>query len=459
LTIGTQHGEVIIVKALVDSGAEKSFVDDSIVAAFKLKTQKVKNPMSVRLADGSVSQKGVIDKAVSLAILLGDQHYEHHTFNIMSIGGSHIILGLDWLKKHQPIIDFKTLEIDFNSDYCKKKCLKPHSTMAKVATIYEGVPLNSVTSSNQLLIKRTSTKARMPTRGSEGAAGLDLYSAEKTLVPPRSKLVVATDLEIALPLGTYGRIAPRSGLAAKKFIGIGAGVIDRDYRGKLGVVIFNHGEEAFEINEGDRIAQLILEKIIETTPVEVQDLEDTKRGDQGFGSTGITAIKIQHEDEEVLLIEAKQYCYTKQKTKWPFKKTIISRVTGEKWILNQEPPVEETVEVNITQNQEIPGLPEEYTDLKELFEDKEIGTLPPHRPYDHAIKLEEGATAPFGPMYQMSKKELEELKKNIEENLEKGFIRRSTSPAGAPVLFVKKKDGSLRLCVDYRALNKVTIKD
>ena len=59
----------------------------------------------------------------------------------------------------------------------------------------------------------------------------------------------------------------------------------------------------------------------------------------------------------------------------------------------------------------------------------------------------------------MSKKELEELKKNIDENLAKGFIRRSTSPAGAPVLFVKKKDGSLRLCVDYRALNKITIKD
>jgi hypothetical protein len=124
-------------------------------------------------------------------------------------------------------------------------------------------------------------------------------------------------------------------------------------------------------------------------------------------------------------------------------------VSGKKWTLNQEPPEKETIEVKAAKEQEIPGLPEEYSDLKELFMDKEIGTLPPHRPYDHEIKLEPSTTAPFGPMYNMSKKELEELKKNINENLAKGFIRRSTSPAGAPVLFVKKKDGSLCLCVDY----------
>src|SRR6185369_4510158 len=94
-------------------------------------------------------------------------------------------------------------------------------------------------------------------------------------------------------------------------------------------------------------------------------------------------------------------------------------------------------------------LPTEYLEFKELFEDKIIGTLPPHCVYDHSIPLEQGKDAPFGRIYNLSANELKELYDYIQEHLAKGFIRRSESPAGAPVLFVKKKDGSLRLCVDY----------
>ena len=75
------------------------------------------------------------------------------------------------------------------------------------------------------------------------------------------------------------------------------------------------------------------------------------------------------------------------------------------------------------------------------------------------IPIEEGKSPPFGPIYQLLEKELKVLKEYIDDNLAKGFIRPSTSSAGSPVLFVPKKDGSLRLCVDYRALNNITIKD
>jgi len=85
--------------------------------------------------------------------------------------------------------------------------------------------------------------------------------------------------------------------------------------------------------------------------------------------------------------------------------------------------------------------------------------LPPHRPYDHKIQLEPGTTPPFGPLYTLSETELKALDEYIKENLTKGYIQASTSPAGAPILFVKKRDGSLRLCVDYRGLNKITIKN
>ena len=97
-----------------------------------------------------------------------------------------------------------------------------------------------------------------------------------------------TGLSISFPVGLYARIAPRSGLALKKFIAVGAGVVDSDYRGDVGVVLFNHGDQEFQVKMGDRIAQLILEKI-DTPPVEeVQGHDSTVRGSGGFGSTGVT---------------------------------------------------------------------------------------------------------------------------------------------------------------------------
>jgi len=101
-------------------------------------------------------------------------------------------------------------------------------------------------------------------------------------------------------------------------------------------------------------------------------------------------------------------------------------------------------------------LPEKYAEYSKVFSKVNADRLPPHRPYDHTIPIKDGAEVPFGPVYNLSQTELKALHEYIKENLHKGFIRRSESPAGAPILFVKKKDGSLRLCVDYRGLNKVT---
>ncbi|GAB1310976.1 Deoxyuridine 5'-triphosphate nucleotidohydrolase [Madurella fahalii] len=137
-----------------------------------------------------------------------------------------------------------------------------------------------------LLIKKLSDKARLPTRGSAFAAGYDLYAARDTTIPARGKALVDTDISMSVPAGTYGRIAPRSGLAAKHFIDTGAGVIDADYRGPVKVLLFNHGEADFEVKEGDRIAQLVIERIYTPEVLEVQELETSVRGAGGFGSTG-----------------------------------------------------------------------------------------------------------------------------------------------------------------------------
>lgn len=138
-----------------------------------------------------------------------------------------------------------------------------------------------------LLIKKLSPSAVIPSRASSGSAGYDLSASHDAIVCSRGKELIRTDIAIAIPEGYYGRVAPRSGLALKNSIDVGAGVIDCDYRGNIGVILFNHSEKDFVIKIGDRIAQLILEKI--TTPnVEiVDDLDDTIRGKQGFGHSGI----------------------------------------------------------------------------------------------------------------------------------------------------------------------------
>ena len=104
-------------------------------------------------------------------------------------------------------------------------------------------------------------------------------------------------------------------------------------------------------------------------------------------------------------------------------------------------------------------LPRDYHEFLDVFSHQESDKLPPHREYDHKIKLQPGKEPPFGPLYGMSQGELHVLKNYLEENLSKGFIRASRSPAAAPVLFARKPGGGLRFCVDYRALNAMTVKD
>ena len=176
-----------------------------------------------------------------------------------------------------------------SSDDCMMKCNKK-----------EGVCKFFVMKTDQgiVRVKRLCNNAKLPVRGSTGAAGYDLAAAQTAVVPAHGKLLVKTGLSISMPTGCYGRIAPRSGLALKKFIDIGAGLIDEDYRGEIGVVLFNFRDEDFEINMGDKIAQLIFEKIKTPAVVETDSLEETGRGDRGFASTGIKSTETKPNNQD-----------------------------------------------------------------------------------------------------------------------------------------------------------------
>jgi dUTP pyrophosphatase len=142
-----------------------------------------------------------------------------------------------------------------------------------------------------LRVCRLSTSAILPTRGTPGSAGYDLYSAVTIDIAAHGKALIPLDIALGLPENTYGRIAPRSGLAHQSFIDVGAGVVDRDYRGNVHVLLFNFGEAAFTVSKGDRIAQLIIERIAMVLIEEVNILPDENessriRGSGGFMSTG-----------------------------------------------------------------------------------------------------------------------------------------------------------------------------
>jgi dUTP pyrophosphatase len=145
--------------------------------------------------------------------------------------------------------------------------------------------LSSLFQRPTLRFVRLSERAVAPVRSSASAAGATLFSAVSLVVPAHGKAVVATDLSVSLPDDCYGRIAPLSELDAH--IKIGAGVIDPDYRGSVGIVIFNHGSTDFQIHPGDKLAQLICHQFISPEIQEVVSLDDTERGASGFGSTGV----------------------------------------------------------------------------------------------------------------------------------------------------------------------------
>lgn len=126
----------------------------------------------------------------------------------------------------------------------------------------------------------------LPRYASPGAAGADLCAAESVIVGPGERAAVGTALEIELPPGTVGLVWPRSGLAVRHGVDTLAGVVDSDYRGEVKVVLINHGREPFHVLAGDRIAQLLVQRVEQIDFAVESDLTATARGAGGFGSTG-----------------------------------------------------------------------------------------------------------------------------------------------------------------------------
>lgn len=135
-------------------------------------------------------------------------------------------------------------------------------------------------------VKLLNKDATLPRRANPLDAGYDVSSCEELTIPSMERAIVSTGISISIPGNTYARVAPRSGLAAKHGIDVLAGVVDASYTGEVKVILFNSSKEDFVIKKGDRIAQIIITKILTPEVVELTELAATTRGDKGFGSSG-----------------------------------------------------------------------------------------------------------------------------------------------------------------------------
>jgi dUTP pyrophosphatase len=148
-----------------------------------------------------------------------------------------------------------------------------------------------MSNSIELKVKLLIPEAKLPVYSSTWAAGMDVHASTSLTIPPKTTALVKTGIAVSWtgPDATnyYLRVAPRSGLAFKSGIFVNAGVIDWDYRGEIGVVLYNSSDVEFDVKTGDRVAQMILEKINRVSVVPTETLDSTDRGSGGFGSTGI----------------------------------------------------------------------------------------------------------------------------------------------------------------------------
>ena len=455
ILIGGESGKDVETLGLIDSGAGGKFIDRNYAKKEGLPIKELPEPVTARNVDGTKNKTGTITQYVELPLKIHGRTRVTQLL-ITGLGKQRIILGFPWLNEHNPDINWQTGEFKWRprtTFKIKRTNLHPLDLAHQLArqaikqaeekdtevclTTVEGEPL---------LIKRHSEEAHIPTKGTPEAAGYDLYSAEEKVIPAHGKALIDTQISVRVPTGTYGRIAPRSGLALKSMIATGAGVIDSDYRGIVFVLLFNHSSQDVKIGKGDRMAQLILEKIDSPKIEEVDELIATDRDDKGFGSTGgYTATEGSTDKRETLIAMIEEL--QEDDNIWINTKTSNSI----EFHLQHD---ERKEDIPLTEQ-----IPKDYHEFLDVFDEKKADRFPESRPWDHKIELKEGFQPKSFKSYNLTGEEQEELDRFLKDNLDKGYIRPSQSPMATPFFFVKKKDGKLRPCQDYRYLNEWTVKN
>ena len=228
------HGEKesVTINTMIDSGATEDFIDREVCNNHGIKMIKAKNPSEIYLADGKPRAMGPITHMTKVPMDISS-HRELATFQVGNLQNHEVILGMPWLREHNPTIDWNDKRITFNSERCTTWCLESSpvayavpedraleenliTRFSKVQAKKGLTTKNGPTPNDQSVkVKKLSAEGRVPMEGTARAAGHDLYANAGTDLPARGEVVVGTGIAIGLPYNTYGRIAPRSSLAIK----------------------------------------------------------------------------------------------------------------------------------------------------------------------------------------------------------------------------------------------------
>lgn len=357
--------------ALVDSGASGSCISDAFARRHSIPRRLKDVPMPVMAVDDRPIASGLVTHDVVTQLTV-NRHSETISLGVVAVSYP-VILGLDWLRRHNPSINWET--IDLSLSCCNLSRSSPVTVSAKGFGLSRSYPsLNSVTSVGLGFGLNGTTLTSRPSY-SPSTRSEHLASASVPLSPSSASSSLFDSAT------GFGRLPPRSSLPD--------------------VAVVNP-RRFLKYSKSSPIA------LIRFHPV---------------GSPYYTLASMSGSAPTSDLDYGPKQSSSGDSAAAPL------------------------------------SIPPKYSPWASVFSSVDVEQLPPHRPYDISIELEDGTSPPFGSMYRLSPEERTALTEYIETNLKKGFIRRSTSSAAAPILFVRKKTGGLRLCVDYRGLNAITKKN
>ena len=352
---------------MIDSGCSENVIDSRFVQYLGVPPSTKAVPLHLKLADGTLNPSGIVTDEITTQLRI-IKHQEAISFDVTKIESYPIMLGIPWLKRHDPWIHWSRHQITFNSPFCLSSCCisEPLTITALDKYPFLDNPVHLDQPRPQDSQETNSPKDSDSDLSHEARATPSLDVRRKPKFQPKSRSKRPKS-QPSPPPKSQPKGTPKTPRAPPKVSTVSGAAFSTYYRRP-------------EI----QIYQLSVKELLELGENE----------------------------------------------------------------LESDPP-----------DPDLSKIPPEYHEFAKVFSEEEANKLPEHRPYDHEIPLKPGTTPPWGPIYSLSPEELKVLREYIQDNLRKRFIQHSQSPCAAPILFAKKPDGGLRLCVDYRGLNQITIRN
>ncbi|GAA5971619.1 hypothetical protein JCM3765_001266 [Sporobolomyces pararoseus] len=407
--------------AMVDTGSQGVLMDERYARALQIPLLKRQDPISIEAYNGQPAENLISHYTSPVTLQIGD-HYELIEFNIATVAHYPVILGIPWIRKHDVSILPSENRILFASSYCSQHCL----------------PLSN--SANAL--------PRHPALSS--AAPSPLKSAPLTAGSPSKPLTISNTTLSSSRITSSSHSESSSTPPAANSSSSSSSPTDSD---QIESLSSSHPVNSRQVGS-------IPSSIVDSGPVE-SPLSTPSQSSSSSSSSSSPKVEKPPQISLVniaainLAIRQGAQLYTVSPINLPTRLRLAASHLRDPTSTPNSPTLSTT---EIDELRKV--VPIEYHDFLDVFSKDSADTLPQARSgIDHSIDIEAGKEIPTSRIYPLSANELEVLADYIETNLKSGFIRPSQSPVGAPILFVKKKDGSLRLCVDYRGLNSVTIKN